>query len=119
MSGLTLPAPLGVRGSVFGTTRGPGNNDAKPRPKAFLFSTFSSFFSAATVEVISRPLDSLVHPANRPSQPLRAYIDTHRSIRSTNIYIDEYRSKSYALFAAVESAAAARCRPSNSLASRI
>lgn len=39
--------PLGTRDSVLApTTLGPGNNDANPRPKAFRFSTFSSFFSA-------------------------------------------------------------------------
>jgi hypothetical protein len=42
---LPVRSTLAIRDSGL-TTRGPGNKEASPRPKARRFSTFSSFFSA-------------------------------------------------------------------------
>src|ERR1700722_2433603 len=62
--GLTIPGTAGGRGPTGGlTTRGPGSNEASPRPNARRFSIFSSFFSgkgsratfSAVIAVIACP----------------------------------------------------------------
>jgi hypothetical protein len=84
--GLTTSGTADDRGpTAVLTTLGPGNNEAKPRPKARRFSVFSSFFSGAASRVtFSAVIAVIICPRNFLFYC--AYLAIHRLIYINLIY---------------------------------